>query len=53
MKVKCHNPEQINRKLRNPEQLLNQGQTVADVCRVGHKPQRPNSSRSLSWRTHG
>jgi hypothetical protein len=27
MKVNRHNPEQINRKLRNPEQLLNQGQT--------------------------
>ncbi len=26
-------PEQIIRKLRTAEQLLNQGQTVADVCR--------------------
>jgi hypothetical protein len=29
MKRKRHNPEQIIRKLRSAEQLLNQGQTVA------------------------
>ena len=29
-----HNPEQIIRKLRTAEQLLNQGQIVADVCRA-------------------
>jgi putative transposase len=34
MKRKRHNPEQIIRKLRSAEQLLNQGQTVADVCRA-------------------
>jgi transposase-like protein len=34
MKRKCHNPEQIIRKLCTSEQLLNQGQTVADVCRA-------------------
>ena len=34
MKRKRHTPEQIIRKLRNAEQLLNQGQTVADVCRA-------------------
>jgi transposase-like protein len=34
MKVKRHNPEQIIRKLRTLEQLLNQGQAVADVCRA-------------------
>jgi len=33
MKRKRHNPEQIIRKLRTADQLLNQGQTVADVCR--------------------
>jgi transposase-like protein len=33
MKVKRHNPEQIIRKLRTAEQLLNQGQAVAGVCR--------------------
>jgi putative transposase len=33
-KRKLHNPDQIIRKLRNAEQLLNQGQTVADVCRT-------------------
>jgi hypothetical protein len=34
--VGCHQPdtEQIIRKLRSAEQLLNQGQTVADVCRA-------------------
>ena len=32
MKRKRHNPEQIIRKLRTADQLLNQGQTVADVC---------------------
>ena len=34
MKVKRHSPEQIIRKLRIAEQLLNQGQAVADVCRA-------------------
>ena len=34
MKRKRHNPDQIIRKLRSAEQLLNQGQTVADVCRA-------------------
>jgi hypothetical protein len=29
MKRQLHNPEQIIRKLRSAEQLLNQGQTVA------------------------
>jgi len=33
MKVKRHSPEQIIRKLRTAEQLLNQGQAVADVIR--------------------
>ena len=31
---KRDNPEQIIRKLRTAEQLLNQGQSVADVCRT-------------------
>ena len=34
MKRKRHNPEQIIRKLCTADQLLNQGQTVADVCRA-------------------
>jgi transposase-like protein len=34
MTRKRHNPEQIIRKLRTAEQLLNQGQSVADVCRA-------------------
>jgi putative transposase len=34
MKHKRHTPEQIIRKLRTAEQLRNQGQTVADVCRT-------------------
>ena len=34
MKVKRHNPEQIIRKLRTAEQLLSQGQAVADVCQA-------------------
>ena len=34
MKRKRHTPEQIIRKLRTAVQLLNQGQTVADVCRA-------------------
>lgn len=69
MKVKRHSPEQIIRKLRTAEQLLNQGQAVADVCRAlevspatyhrwqhlygGMKATEANASRSLSWRTHG
>ena len=36
MKRKRHTPEQIIRKLRTAEQLLNQGQSVADVCRAGY-----------------
>ena len=34
MKRKRHSPEQIIRKLRTADQLLNQGQSVADVCRA-------------------
>jgi len=34
MKRKGHTPEKIIRKLRTAEQLLNQGQSVADVCRA-------------------
>ncbi len=34
MKRKRHTPEQIIRKLRTAEQLLNQVQSVADVCRA-------------------
>jgi putative transposase len=34
MKRKRHSPEQIIRKLRTAEQILNQGQSVDDVCRV-------------------
>jgi hypothetical protein len=34
MKRKRQNPEQIIRKLRAAEQLLNEGQSVADVCRA-------------------
>ena len=34
MKRKRHTAEQIIRKLRTAEQLLNQGQSVADVCRA-------------------
>jgi transposase-like protein len=34
MKVKLHSSEQIIRKLRTAEQLLNQRQAVADVCRA-------------------
>lgn len=34
MKRKRHSPEQFIRKLCTAEQLLNQGQAVADVCRA-------------------
>ena len=34
MKRKRHTPEQNIRKLRAAEQSLNQGQSVADVCRA-------------------
>jgi len=34
MKCKCHNSERIIRMLRCDEQLLNHGQSVADVCRA-------------------
>ena len=41
MKGKRHTPEQITRKLRTAEQLLNQGQSVADVCRAWRCRPRP------------
>ena len=34
MKRKRHTAEQIIRKLRTAEQLLNQGERVVDVCRA-------------------
>ena len=34
MKRKRHTPDQIIRKLLTAEQLLNQCQSVADVCRA-------------------
>lgn len=34
MKRKRHTPEQIIRKLRTSEELLNQGQALADGCYV-------------------
>jgi len=34
MKGKLHSPEQVIRKLRTADQLLNQGQSVADECRA-------------------
>jgi len=34
MKRKRHNPEQIIRKLRTSEQLLNQDHTLADLLRA-------------------
>jgi len=34
MKRKRNTPEQINRKLRSAEQFLNQGRSVADICRA-------------------
>jgi len=34
MKRNCHTAEQIIRNLRTTEQLLNQEQTVADICRA-------------------
>lgn len=34
MKRTRHNPEQIIRKLRQAEQMLNEGQAVTDVCRA-------------------
>ena len=34
MKRKHHTPEQIIRKLRQSEQMLNEGQAVTDVCWV-------------------
>jgi putative transposase len=58
MKRKRHTPEQIIRKLRTAEHLLNQGQSVVDVCRApevsaetyqlygGERPPRPDASRN-------
>lgn len=48
MKRKRHTPEQIIRKLRTAEQLLNQGQTVADVCRALEVPHRRTTAGSSS-----
>ena len=33
MQSKRHTPEKIIRKLRTAEQLLNEGQSIADICR--------------------
>ena len=51
MKVKRHSPEQIIRKLRTAEQLLNQGQAVADVCRALeiHKITPSMSAKGCCW----
>jgi len=48
MKGKRHTPEQIMRKLRTAEQLLNQGQNVADVCRALRCQPRPITAGSSS-----
>jgi len=34
MKRKRHTPERNTRKLRNAEQLINQGQSVTHICRA-------------------
>jgi len=39
MKRTRHIPKQIIRKLKTVDQLLNQGQTVADACQVLEVPQ--------------
>ena len=46
MKRKRHAPVQIIRKLRTAEQLLNQGQSVADVCRSWRCRPRANTPGS-------
>ena len=46
MKRKRHTQEQIIRKLRTAEQLLNQGQSVADVCRAWRCRHRPITAGS-------
>ena len=48
MKRKRHTPELIIRKLRTAEQLLNQGQTVADVCRALEVSARPITAGNSS-----
>ena len=48
MKRKRYNPEQIIRKLRTAEQLLNQGQSVANVCRALECRHRPTTAGSSS-----
>lgn len=44
MTCKRHIPEQIILKLRSAEQLLNQGRSVADVCRA-HEVSAPTYHR--------
>jgi hypothetical protein len=48
MKRKRHNPEQIICKLRSAEQLLNQGQTVADLFRALEYLLPPTTVGSIS-----
>lgn len=48
MKCKHHTPEQIIRKLRAAEQLLNQGQSVADVCKTWRYRNPPTTVGSSS-----
>ena len=45
MKRKRHTPDQIIRMLRTAEQLLNQGQSVADVCCRALKVSAPTCHR--------
>ena len=46
MKRKRHTPEQIIRKLRTAEQLLNHGQSFADVCCAWRCRPRPITAGS-------
>lgn len=52
MSRKRHTPEQIVRMLRTAEQLLNQGQAVADVCCVIGFAQSVCSSGASSVATY-
>lgn len=40
--MQTHNPQQIIHNLRNDEQRLNQGQTLADFCRTLELPAPSN-----------
>lgn len=45
---KCHSPEQIVKKLRDAEAMLNAGQDLAQYCRPWRSAKRPITAGGTS-----